>query len=91
MPRVAPALAELPIAPRDTEPVYPDETMAVVPQEHEVESGDAEPSRKPRDVSTRDILRAVVKLLIEKDLLTRAELMSAVRSARASGDPSDSA
>jgi hypothetical protein len=84
-PRAAapPRLPELPLAQRDTEPVFPDETVAAVLSDRE--AGDvtgAEPGDKPRDVPTRDILRAVVRLLIEKEMFTRAELMTAVRQVR---------
>jgi hypothetical protein len=41
---------------------------------------------KPRDVPTRDILRAVTRLLIDKDVFTRAELLEAVSALRAEGD-----
>jgi hypothetical protein len=83
-----PRLPELPLAQRDTEPVLPDQTVATVLSDGEVGADftGAEPSDKPRDVPTRDILRAVVRLLIEKELLTRAELMTAVRLVRESGD-----
>jgi type IV pilus assembly protein PilB len=90
-PRAAPPpprLPELPLAQRDTEPVFPDETVAAVLSERE--AGDvtgAEPGDKPRDVPTRDILRAVVRLLIEKEMFTRAELMTAVRQIRESDLP----
>jgi hypothetical protein len=82
-----PRLPELPLAQRDTEPVFPDETVAAVLSEREADLTGAEPGDKPRDVPTRDILRAVVRLLIEKDLFTRAELMTAVRQVRESDDP----
>ena len=81
-----PRLPELPLAQRDTEPVFPDETVAAMLSEREADLG-GEPGDKPRDVPTRDILRAVVRLLIEKDLFTRAELMTAVRLVRESDDP----
>ena len=69
------------LAQRDTEPVFPDETVAAVLSEREAGdvTGAEAAGDKPRDVPTRDILRAVVRLLIEKDLFTRAELMTAVR------------
>ncbi|MDX1385739.1 MAG: hypothetical protein R3190_18955 [Thermoanaerobaculia bacterium] len=43
------------------------------------------PSAKPREVSTRAILRAVTHLLVEKGVITRAELMERIRAA----DPGD--
>jgi Type II secretion system (T2SS), protein E, N-terminal domain len=83
----APRLSELPLAQRDTEPVFPDETVAAVLSEREAEFTAEGPGDKPRDVPIRDILRAVVRLLIEKDLFTRAELMTAVRLVRESDPP----
>jgi hypothetical protein len=83
-----PRLTELPLAQRDTEPVLPDQTVAAVLTEQEAEG---ELGDKPRDVPTRDILRAVVRLLIEKDLFTRAELMAAVRTVRETGEPPERA
>ena len=90
VPRAAPPpprLPELPLAQRDTEPVFPDETVAAVLSEREADLTGAEPGDKPRDVPTRDILRAVVRLLIEKEMFTRAELMTAVRQIRESDLP----
>jgi hypothetical protein len=37
-------------------------------------------SRKPREVPTREILRALTQLLIEKDVISRSELMERVAS-----------
>jgi hypothetical protein len=84
-PAPLPRLPELPLAQRDTEPVFPDQTVATVLTDSEADDGVL--GEKPRDVPTRDILRAVVKLLIDKDLFTRGELMAAVRSVRETGEP----
>jgi len=50
-----------------------------------------EPARpKPRDVSTRIILRALLNVLIEKEVITRGELLAAVDEIRAGQNGSDS-
>ena len=76
-------LAEQPLAPRDTEPVLADGADTREPEAFRAQ----EPGEKPRDVPTRDILRAVTQLLIEKEIFSRAELLAAVRELRGSGDP----
>jgi len=76
-------IAEQPLASRDTEPVLAD----AVGTEPESECDD-EPAEKPRDVPTRDILRAVTQLLLEREIFSRAELLAAVRAVRDGGDPS---
>jgi hypothetical protein len=85
-------LAEQPISTRDTEPILAerpdpadgtdpyagfgrDQTVAEMAKE-----GDDD--EKPREVATREILRAVTRLLLEKKIFTRAELMSAVSAVR---------
>lgn len=78
----APRLAEQPLAPRDTEPVLADAADAAFDREPE-----PDPGEKPRDVPTRDILRAVTRLLLEKEVFSRAELLAAVRELRGSGEP----
>jgi hypothetical protein len=86
-PEPAPRLAEQPLAPRDTEPVLAEaESAASDPEREAAET----PGEKPRDVPTRDILRAVTQLLLEKEVFTRAELLAAVRSLR-EADPSKDA
>jgi MshEN domain len=83
-----PHLAEQPLAARDTEPVLaerPDDETdeeATAPDEKESETE----ADKPRDVATRDILRAVTKLLIDKEIFSRGELLAAVRAACEGGD-----
>jgi type IV pilus assembly protein PilB len=85
----APAeLAEEPIAPRDTEPVLAEGAAAEGELSEAAEDG---PGEKPRDVPTRDILRAITRLLLEKEVFTRAELLAAVRSVRDPDAPSDDA
>lgn len=54
-------------APGDTAPLVGDED-------------EARPAPRPRDVPTRQILRALVKLLIDKGVLTRREVLEAVHS-----------
>jgi hypothetical protein len=49
------------------------------------ETAPASPGAKPRDVSTRVILRAVTHLLIEKGIITREELMEQVRASESEG------
>jgi hypothetical protein len=85
----APALAEQPLPPRDTEPVLADAPAA----SDRAESTDApdEPAEKPRDVPTRDILRALTKLLLEKEIFSRAELLRAVRAVREPDEPAPDA
>jgi type IV pilus assembly protein PilB len=86
-PPAPPELAEEPIAVRDTEPVLGEGARAA-----EAESGEVEeetPGEKPRDVPTRDILRAVTRLLLEKEIFTRAELLATVRSVRDPDAPPD--
>ena len=46
------------------------------------ESSAAAGGSKPRDVSTRIILRALLQVLIEKDVITRGELLAAVDEIR---------
>ena len=87
-------LAEQPIATRDTEPFLaerPDESEGLHGRDETVAemAKDEEPGgEKPRDVATREILRAVTRLLLEKKIFTRAELMSAVSAIR-EGDARD--
>jgi len=77
-----PLLRETPVPATDTAPL-----LAEAPADEAVlEASDATPAlaaEKPRDVPTRDILRAVTRLLIEKKVFTRAELFEAVRALRA--------
>jgi hypothetical protein len=40
------------------------------------------PAERPRDLATRDILRALTRLLIQKELIGREELLAAVRAVR---------
>jgi type IV pilus assembly protein PilB len=75
-------LTEQPIAPRDTEPVLAESDDA----QTEGDGGD-ELESKPRDVPTRDILRAITQLLLEKEVFSRAELLAAVRAVREAGEP----
>jgi hypothetical protein len=65
----APLLAEAPEPAEDASADAADATPALA-------------AEKPRDVPTRDILRAVTRLLIEKQVFTRAELLEAVRALR---------
>jgi hypothetical protein len=44
---------------------------------------------KPRDVPTRTILRALTRLLVEKGVITRDELLEQVRNADAAKDRDD--
>lgn len=81
-PEPAPRLAEQPLASRDTEPVLAEADDAEPESERAEEAGE-----KPRDVPTRDILRAVTQLLLEKEIFSRAELLAAVRSLRDPGEP----
>jgi type IV pilus assembly protein PilB len=77
----APALPEQPLAVRDTAPELGDVTLAgEEPAADEPRDGDGTP--KPRDVPTREILRAVTRLLLEKEVFSRAELLEAVRAVR---------
>lgn len=78
----APRLAEQPLASRDTEPVLADAADQEPESEHDPDAGE-----KPRDVPTRDILRAVTRLLLEKEIFSRAELLAAVREVRGTGEP----
>jgi hypothetical protein len=48
-------------------------------------------AEKPRDVPTRDILRALTKLLLEKEIFSRAELLEAVRAVREPEAPASDA
>lgn len=67
----------------DTAPILPGEERA------EDAGGDAEEGiatadgERPREVPTRDILRALTRLLIEKEVIGRAELLRAVDQVRA--------
>lgn len=54
----------------------PGDTAPLVPVEGEVPVA----ATRPHDVQTRQILRAVVKLLIEKGVLTRREVLEAVHA-----------
>jgi hypothetical protein len=77
----APALSEQPLAVRDTAPELGDVSLAgEEPAADEPRDGDGMP--KPRDVPTREILRAVTRLLLEKEIFSRAELLEAVRAVR---------
>jgi type IV pilus assembly protein PilB len=83
----APPLPEQPLAQRDTAPDLEDS-----PLDDDVELGDGkDEAGKPRDVPTREILRAVTRLLLEKEIFSRAELLEAVRSVREAGDGADDA
>lgn len=90
-PAARPPLRETALPATDTAPVLadaPDPAEALC--DGAAAAGPAEaPSAaeaKPRDVPTRDILRAVTRLLIEKQIFTRAELVEAVRSLRDDDD-----
>jgi hypothetical protein len=84
-PAEAPApLRETPVPATDTAPLLAEAPGAA--DDATLEASDATPAlaaEKPRDVPTRDILRAVTWLLIEKEVFTRAELFEAVRTLRA--------
>lgn len=82
-PAERPPLRETALPATDTAPL-----LAEAPEpaeEASAEVADATPALaagKPRDVPTRDILRAVTRLLIGKQVFTRAELLEAVRALR---------
>jgi hypothetical protein len=82
-PADGPALRETALPATDTAPL-----LAEAPEpadEAGADAADATPAlaaEKPRDVPTRDILRAVTRLLIDKQVFTRAELLEAVRALR---------
>ena len=83
----APELPEQPLAVRDTAPELGDVSFdsEEAPADDHKDEAD-----KPRDVPTRDILRAVTRLLLEKEVFSRAELLAAVRSVRETdGDSND--
>ena len=83
----APPLPEQPLAVRDTAPELADDGLGS--EEQPGDDGKDE-AGKPRDVPTRDILRAVTRLLLEKEVFSRAELLAAVRAVRETeGDASD--
>jgi hypothetical protein len=86
-PAPAPPLPEQPVAVRDTAPELGDVGLGA-----EDESADEakDETEKPRDVPTREILRAVTRLLLEKEVFSRAELLAAVRAVRdGEGGPGD--
>jgi type IV pilus assembly protein PilB len=78
-PAPAPPLPEQPVAVRDTAPELGDAGLGA---EDESSDEGKDEAGKPRDVPTREILRAVTRLLIEKEVFTRAELLAAVRAVR---------
>lgn len=84
----APALSEEPLAVRDTAPDLADDSLdsEAGPGDQEKEEAD-----KPRDVPTREILRAVTRLLLEKEVFSRAELLAAVRVVHETEDDSSDA
>lgn len=77
----APALPEQPLAVRDTAPELGDVSFAAEESSAD-DRKDEDETQKPRDVPTRDILRAVTRLLLEKEVFSRAELLEAVRAVR---------
>jgi len=91
-------LAEAPIEPDDTAPVLMGVPSPVA--EATSNASDAsgqepappeEPVRsKPRDVPTRIILRALLQVLIEKDVISRGELLAAVDDLRGPPGKDDS-
>jgi len=89
-PETAPPVRETPVPATDTAPLLAE---APEPEEAAADAADPTPAlgaEKPRDVPTRDILRAVTRLLIEKQVFTRGELFEAIRSLHAP-DPDDRA
>ena len=76
---------EAAVPPTDTDPIVEGAAGADAPGSVS-DATPAVPIGKPRDVPTRDILRAVTRLLIDKDVFTRAELLEAVSALRAEGD-----
>lgn len=86
-----PRLAEQALPPRDTEPVLTD-APAAAERTPEAREADAEGAAdKPRDVPTRAILRALTRLLLEKEVFSRAELLEAVRAVREADEPAPDA
>jgi Type II secretion system (T2SS), protein E, N-terminal domain len=75
----APPLPEQPVAVRDTAPELGDVALG---SDDEGSDGPKDEAGKPRDVPTREILRAVTRLLLEKEVFSRAELLEAVRAVR---------
>jgi type II secretion system (T2SS) protein E len=84
----APALPEEPLAVRDTAPELADDSFGAdeLPGDDEKDEAD-----KPRDVPTREILRAVTRLLLEKEVFSRAELLAAVSAVHEAEDGSSDA
>ncbi len=85
------AIPEAPLVQEDTAPVMPDgagffdddptgEPLATEAPDAGAPAPAPAEEAKPRDVPTRQILRAVTHLLIEKGVLTRRELMERVRA-----------
>jgi type IV pilus assembly protein PilB len=88
----ASTLVEQMLPPRDTEPVLAEPGAAGAPAAAEEAPPPGEAAAgKPRDVPTRDILRALTKLLLEKEIFSRAELLEAVRAVRETEAPSGDA
>jgi hypothetical protein len=82
-----PPLPEQPVAVRDTAPELGDVALG---SDGEVSDEPKDEAGKPRDVPTREILRAVTRLLLEKEVFSRAELLQAVRAVRdGEGGPGD--
>jgi type IV pilus assembly protein PilB len=84
-PDAPPARAAL-VPATDTDPIVDGAAGAEAAVGSVSDATPALPVGKPRDVPTRDILRAVTRLLIDKDVFTRAELLEAVSALRAEGD-----
>jgi hypothetical protein len=68
------------------EPEEPPPQPAVDPAPVSQEPVEVPPAPKPRDVPTRQILQAVTRLLVEKGVLRREELLERIRSVQREGD-----
>jgi type IV pilus assembly protein PilB len=85
-------LSETPLTAGDTAPLVVhvrdhDEVRGrgAGPARTAAERSEPPPAERPRDLATRDILRALTRLLIQKDLIRREELLAAVRAVREEG------
>jgi type IV pilus assembly protein PilB len=91
-----PPLAEAPLVPGDTAPVLPEPVTGDPTAPVRVVRAPVAPAAaataaaaRPREVPTREILRAVTRLLIQKGVITREELLASVRAIQSGDAPGD--
>jgi hypothetical protein len=88
----SPAAAETPTSQDDTAPILVAASEAEADTRPAAEGTVDESGRsKPRDVPTRIILRALLQVLIDKEVITRRELLAAVDDIRAQQHKGDAA